>query len=224
MLSCEQFLDHYWTKYVSLEKDFLETCRYVTLNEDNFDTYSSAYLRLLIELGSEADIMMKEYCKCLEKSFRGSKICQYINFIFEYESDFFTQKVVVYDGMLSLTPWAIRIDGEKKESPYWWIAYNKCKHRRTEKGTIESQTKEYYKFANQKYTLNALASVYQIYIYLYKRLADLEGNRVKVPIPGSRMFRLEGGDWDSVEFYKDVAFYVDFSDGRLHYETGKHPW
>lgn len=224
MLSCEQFLEHYWTNYVLLEKDFLQTCRYVTLSEDNFDTYSSAYLRLLIELGSEADIMMKELCKCFEKSFRGSNIYNCINCIFEYKQDFFAQKVVVYDGMLSLMPWAIRIEGEKKKSPYWWEAYNKCKHRRTEKGTIESQLKEYYKFANQKYTLNALAGVYQIYINLYKNLADLEENRVKTPIPGSRMFRLEGGDWNSIEFYKDIAFYLDSDDGNLYYEIGRHPW
>lgn len=58
---------------------------------------------------------------------------------------------------------------------------------------------------------------------MYKKIAEFEDERIKVPLPGSRMFKLVGGMWDSVMFYKDVAFWIDES-GNVFYETGKYPW
>lgn len=93
------------------------------------------------------------------------------------------------------------------------------KHHRTESGSIEGESKEYYKFANLEYTLFALAGLYQILIYYFFELAKTE--RIKVPLPGSHLFELSGGKWDTIIFYQDFAFYVDDSDGNLYSETGE---
>ena len=223
MISCNQFCDLYWINYVSLEKEFLQICRYVTLCEENYETYSSAYLKLLLEIGSEVDIALKEYCKTSDSDFNGYNIAHYRECILKHEQSFFNQIVDVNEGMMLLNPWSNKDEKGEYISPFWWDVYNKCKHNRTHKGTIEEKTKEYYKFANLKYTLNALAGVYQTYAFMYKRLADAEGERIKVCLPGSRMFKLFGGMWDSIEFYKDIAFHVE-NDGYLYYETGKFPW
>lgn len=223
MISCEQFCELYWVNYVSLEKDFLKNCKYVTLDVDNYETYSSEYLKLLLRIGSEVDIVLKEYCKMLDESFNGSSICDYRECILSHEPAYISQEVMVNEGLLILTPWDNRDAEGRFISPFWWSAYNKCKHNRTKKGMIEGQTKDYYKFANLKYTLNALAGLYQTYIYVYKKIADFKDERIKVPLPGSRMFKLVGSIWDSVVFYKDVAFWIDES-GNLFYETGKYPW
>lgn len=223
MISCEQFDNLYWVNYVALEKEFLQTCKYVTLSDDNFDTYSSSYLKLLLEIGSEVDIVLKEYCKMLDASFAGSTVSDYRACVLAHEPSYLNQKVMVNEGMINLTPWDNRDANGDYISPFWWKAYNKCKHCRTEVGMIEGQNKEYYKFANLKYTLNALAGLYQTYIFLYKILADSEGKEIKVPLPGSRIFRLDGGVWSSITFYKDVAFWID-ENGYLIYETGRYPW
>lgn len=223
MISCEQFCDYYWVNYVALEKDFLQICKYVALDVDNYETYSSEYLKLLLRIGSEVDIVLKEYCKILDSSFIGSTICDYRECILSHEPTYISQEVMVNEGLIVLTPWDNRDVEGNFISPFWWSAYNKCKHNRVEEGMIEGQIKDYYKFANLKYTLNALAGLYQTYIYVYKKIAEFEDERIKVPLPGSRMFKLVGGMWDSVMFYKDVAFWIDES-GNLFYETGKYPW
>ena len=102
-------------------------------------------------------------------------------------------------------------------TPWWWTAYNKVKHNRTSLVEIDGKKQEGYKFANQKYTMLALAGLYQIMVYLYQKLATDEGKKIVTPMPGSRLFKLIGGVWDSISFYGDSAFYIN--DGDLIWET-----
>ena len=76
-----------------------------------------------------------------------------------------------------------------------------------------------YKFANQEYTLQSLAGLFQIMVYAYYDIALNEGKRILTPLPGSKLFRLTGGIWDSVNFYGDSAFYIDEETGHMIYET-----
>ena len=105
-------------------------------------------------------------------------------------------------------------------NPYWWKAYNKIKHDRTNVGTIGSETKNYYKFANLQYVLQGLAGLYQTLIYLYYDMARLEDKSILTPLPGSRTFRLIGDQWNNINFYGDYAFYIN-KDGHLIMEYGK---
>jgi hypothetical protein len=47
----------HWSYYVSLEDDLIETGRYVEICEDNFDTYSTQFTRLLLAAASEVDVV-----------------------------------------------------------------------------------------------------------------------------------------------------------------------
>ena len=49
-------------------------------------------------------------------------------------------------------------------NPEWWTKYNKIKHSRT--SVDPSNNKEYYKSANQKNTLNALAALFILNSYI----------------------------------------------------------
>lgn len=104
-------------------------------------------------------------------------------------------------------------------APYWWNAYNRIKHNRTENSNIDNMEKVSYKFANQKYTLLALAGLYQILVYTYYRLAQNENKRICTPMPGSRLFELKSGMWSDVQFYGDIALYLDEDNGCLCMET-----
>ena len=67
-------------------------------------------------------------------------------------------------------------------SSFWWTAYNKIKHERITKIELEGVTQESFRFANQKYTLLALAGLYQIMVYFFYLLATKEGEIVVTPI------------------------------------------
>ena len=227
MLNCDQFTDVYWAHYISLEKEFASTLRFVSIDPINDNTYSEAYSKLLLEIGSEVDVVLKEYCKMLQSTFTGDTINQYKSLINSIKPDFGTQEVILLKTGTKVTPWlawtgSITESGDVVNNPYWWKVYNKVKHERTDIGTIALETKEYYKFANQKYTILALAGLYQILIYIHYELATTEGKQVVTPLPGSRVFELTGGSWNTNQFYRDVAVYVD--DGNLIMESSTIPY
>lgn len=227
MLNSDQFTDIYWAHYISLEKEFASTLRFVSIDPSNDNTFSEAYSKLLLEIGSEVDVVLKEYCKILQATFIGDKIDQYRSLIQSIKPDFCTQEVLLLKTGTKVTPWiawtgSITEAGNVVKNPYWWKVYNKVKHERTDSGTIALETKEYYKFANQKYTILALAGLYQVLIYMHYELATAEGKQVVTPLPGSRVFELTGGTWDTNQFYRDVAVYVD--NGNLIMESSTIPY
>ena len=163
----------------------------------------------------------------LQPTFLGDKIDQYRALINPIKSGFCTQEVLVLINETKVKPWlawsgSISESGNVVNNPYWWKVYNKVKHERTEIGTIAGETKEYYKFANQKYTVLALSGLYQILIYMYYDLATSEGKQAVTPLPGSRVFELTGNSWNSNQFYRDIAVYID--NGTLIMESSNIPY
>ncbi|QNK40967.1 hypothetical protein [Caproicibacter fermentans] len=215
MLTDSNFSKVYWAHFISLEKEFINTLTYVSLDTDNYLTYSETYAKLILEIGSEVDIILKVYCKLLKPTFTGTRIGDYRSLIKMKKPNFCKQIVSVKSTDIILQPW----ENWNKERPYWWTAYNKIKHDRTGSGSIESVTKEYFKFANLKYTILALAGLYQVLIYIYYTIATTEGKRVLVPLPGSRLLQLVGDIWDNIDFFGDYAFYID-NNGGLIMESG----
>lgn len=67
----------YWKQYISIEKEFNNSLEYVTLDKDNFQIFSDRYVKLLLEIGSEIDIVCKEYCKEVDNTFLGNNIDNY---------------------------------------------------------------------------------------------------------------------------------------------------
>lgn len=216
MITCDEFSRLYWAHYISLERELFQTTTYVDISTENYATYSEAYLKLLLEIGSEVDVAQKMYCSLLDASFSGESIDKYRTCIQANKGTFFTQETSVNEGLILLKPWENRDASGNIISPFWWTAYNKCKHERTIVGTIDGVTKEYYKFANLKYTLDALAGLYQTLLYAYKLLASQEGKRIEIPLPGSRLFKLTGTDWDNIQVMDDIAVYFD--NGELFIE------
>ena len=58
-------------------KEFVSTLHYLSLDRENEEAFSQAYIKLLLELGSEIDVVFKQYCKNIDPSFRGEKITDY---------------------------------------------------------------------------------------------------------------------------------------------------
>lgn len=218
-MKTEEFIKMYWNQYIHLEKEFSQTLFYLSLDCSNDSAYSQAYSKLILEIGSEIDVIFKEYCMTIDSGFKKSytSIGRYKESIQRVNPGFITQEVKLINRDRSIKPWEEW--NVLQDAPWWWTTYNKVKHKRTSKVEIDNTEKEAYRFANQKYTLTALAGLYQIMVYFYHNLAIDEGKKILTPIPGSRLFKLVGGIWDSVSFYGDSAFYVD-DNGSLIWETG----
>lgn len=216
-MTCEQFTNIYWSQYISIEKEFAATLHYLALDIKNESAYSQAYSKLMLEIGSEVDVVFKEYCKLIDSSFKGAykTIGRYKESVKNNNPDFITQQVSIINYDRTLYPW---IEWNTlPDAPWWWTAYNKVKHNRTSVVEIDGIKQEGYKFANQRYTLLALAGLYQIMVNFYQRLADGEGKQIITPMPGSRIFKMIGGVWDSISFYGDSAFYIN--NGNLIWES-----
>lgn len=56
---CKEFINTYWSQYILLEKEFVSTLHYLSLDRENEEAFSQAYLKLLLELGSEIDVAFK---------------------------------------------------------------------------------------------------------------------------------------------------------------------
>lgn len=176
-------------------------------------------MKLLLEIGSEVDVIFKQYCGLIDPGFNGDKMDNYRLCISSVDPSFFTQEVSVNDNMLIIKPWnnINPINGDIT-SPHWWKAYNSCKHDRTGTQIINGKSDRCYKLANLEYTMTALAGLYQLQLFSYRILAINEGKKVLIPLAGSRFFKLIGQSWSNVQFFYDYAIYIH--NGNLILENG----
>ena len=205
----EELEESFWTHYILLEKEFMATMGFVKIDTDNYFTYSDAYAKLLLQIGSEIDVVSKETCKLINPSFCGETMDKY-HLTLSGDPDFINTNVHLINYGIILEPWNdIESTSAGNPSLIWWKAYNKVKHERMNKVTIDGVTKESFKFANLKNVLNALGALYQLLLHSYYLALKNEGGKIDVPLPGSRLFRLNGTLWNGVVFPFDVTFFVD---------------
>ena len=215
-MTSNELRDQFWLSYCLLEDEFKETIPFVTVAKDNYNTYSTAYAKLLLEIGSETDIALKNYCIIIDPSFSGSSINQYRDCIINNKRSMCNQEVQIINRNITFIPWSTWSE-PTEPSPLWWKVYNKVKHERNSVGSIASITKEYYKFANLEYTLNALAGLYVVLMYTYIDLTAKEGAKEISPRPLSRLFDLLGGAWNNVKFKSGEQFLYT-SSGEIIYD------
>lgn len=208
-ITVKDFNAHYGTEYELLEQEFLDTLPYLTLDIDNRNAFSHAYIKIILQAGSMVDNIMKEYCRSLDPDFakehqRDEKetklsITDLRNCIKKHESEykeFCEQEIIIIECGDSIKPWR---EWSKDNSPYWWTVYNEIKHKRFEK-TLKTKGKINYKFANQEYTLLALGGLYQVVVYAYYQSLKENKNRDTLTImfaQKSKLFEMEGDFWKS---------------------------
>ena len=201
----EVFKNLYWKQYIMIEKEFKASVKYVAIDKSNFNAFSDVYAKLLLQIGSEVDVVAKMLCQAINNSSKAEKINQYQTEINSHFSDF--EMVKVACGDIEIEPWK----GWSTSSPDWWKIYNGVKHQRNEIETYGLKTQENYKFANQETVLTSLAGLYQLEQYLY---TFINHNKTEeTPLPGSRLFKLVNQGWENKHFGQDSLLYV--KDGCL---------
>ncbi len=201
------FMNLYWKQFLMIEKEFRKAIQYVSLSDDNAKTYSDFFVKIILQIGSEIDVVAKALCKELNPGSTADAINKYGTELLQTYPEI--ESVTIKCNDIAIIPW----NSWRSASPIWWKIYNGIKHNRGAIETYDGVTKENYKFANLYNTISALAGLYLLENYLYKHVTDANPH-LDTPIPGSRLFVAIDQGWEYKQIYADSCFYTT-EDGRL---------
>ena len=171
------FCKAYWSYYLILEKDFLDTERYVTFDIENASCYSTEFVKQYQAICSEIDVILKSICEEVNSGSTANKMDQYSTEILSHWPNIGEQKVRMRD--IELQPLAEWTSATVYHPLVWWSNYNHVKHERL----------LYYKQANLRNVLNALAALYIFEQYFVKLIGERDGER-DVPDDVSKLFEM----------------------------------
>jgi hypothetical protein len=117
---------NHWRYFLSLEKEFCETLRYVEFDDNQQKVYSFEYARLLILICSELDVVFKIISEKFDNDAKVEKISQYYE-ILSKKYDLNSEPVYIDRFSKEIKPF---LEWRKNKPPTWWTAHNKIKHER----------------------------------------------------------------------------------------------
>jgi hypothetical protein len=147
----------HWNYFLALEDDLLHLSRFIEFSKKNFKTYSLELAHLLLASTSEIDVILKALCHPFASS--ATEEQDYMSSIPRNIPAFTEIKVEMPRYDLTFQPWH---SWSKNQTPVWWTAYNKVKHKRN----------DYYEEANLKNVFQSMAGLFISNLYLYKDLAN----------------------------------------------------
>lgn len=196
----DKFLKSYWEYYLDLEKQVLETKRFVEFDKANKNTYSVEYLKLYQAICSEIDVVGREIACTKNQKFDVSN-ATIKKWGFEVQSQFpqIDSVEVIFNEEIILQPFknwkyepytdsqghkGLRIvDG--KTTITWWHNYNAVKHQRV--GLVKG-TKNYAK-ANQKNLISALSALYILETKFIESLSSNTTSEIALHYEKSRLLK-----------------------------------
>lgn len=119
---------NHWRYFLSLEREFAETLRYVEFTKEQQNVYSFEFARLLMLSCAELDVVLKVMCNHIAGNASADKISSYFSCL-DSKYNVTLEKVRVDRFSLVLQPFQ---DWSLSNRPAWWTAQNKVKHRRHE--------------------------------------------------------------------------------------------
>lgn len=191
MISFYELADNYWEYYLSLEKQFIETKRYVEIDLSvNGETYSLEYLKLFQAVCSEIDVVGKALASLSDPSFVNNRKVPINKWWYSVSKKYPNLKEMVYTEKRKgdrVAPWENYSVEKKKtkkrfnfvlsgkaKTPSWWSAYNSVKHHRID----ERRGISNYEKANLKNLFNALTALYSLEVCLLESTFDLTNEQL----------------------------------------------
>ena len=162
----QSFYKIFWKQYLLLEKDFLETDEFVTIDKSNFKTFSSRYTYLLLNICSEIDSIAEEYCKVLGR--KPKNIVAKVRAIVTKTPRIKNERAITKYPYEVIKPAPFQAFDDKGAAE-WWRNYNLVKHARAEEPSDSIPNSQ---LANLKSVLWALAALYILCQNLYKLLGE----------------------------------------------------
>ena len=162
----QSFSKIFWKQYLLLEKDFLETDEFVTIDKSNFKTFSCRYTYLLLNICSETDSIAEEYCKVLGR--KPKSIVAKVRAIVTKTPRIKNERAITKYPHEVIKPAPFQAFDDKVAAE-WWRNYNLVKHARAEEPSDSIPNSQ---LANLKSVLWALAALYILCQNLYKLLGE----------------------------------------------------
>ena len=159
-----EVLSYMMIRYDSIESRMIETFRYVDCNPANYGVFSYEYASILRDVGSIFGSIMDTLVRKSDVIPRKNEydIRDYRKWLInEIENIHFISVGLNYPIQNRILAPFYRINDEHKKLK-WWTAYNKIKHHRSTR----------YQRANLRNTLNAVAGLFVMLLYLYKEDAE----------------------------------------------------
>lgn len=171
------FIKQYWNYYLELERQVLDTRKYVEFSTQNYNTYSIEYMKLLQAICSEIDVFGKVLAQLHNSEFKITKTTNIKQWGYEVQQDFdkIEKKSIIFDEMFDITPfkkWSYEkrknriVLKDNSETPFWWLAYNSVKHGRT---SIDDNNELNYQKANLKNVIYSLGALFLMEKYAMKK-------------------------------------------------------
>ena len=117
----------HWQYFIAIESDLEKTVRYVEMAQDNFQTYSIEFARILLSASSEVDVISKLICQRLNSNVSYKNIDDYRQCILSQYPKFPFFEVTIPRYGLTRKPW---LDWNSGKNPSWWKSYNNVKHEK----------------------------------------------------------------------------------------------
>ena len=180
-----EFLNKHWFMYHKLEDEFMEIEKTIPIDEENFNTFSYSYMKLLGLICCEFNECFKNFAKHCNSNC--NSINKYKKFINDNFPNFINCEVnfgeLGYER-LSFKPFENWSDDK---GPFWWEVNNGIKHNRNIDEIQEG--KENYKLANQKCILYALSGLFSLNVYFYTIITHGTSYVTLImPQPSSKIF------------------------------------
>ena len=173
--------NEHWRYFLTVEEDIEKTTRFVEPHPANFQTYSVEFVRLILAICSEVDVVAKVLCALIDPPRKVQKMDEYRPVITRRYPKLCTSKVLVDRFGLTFEPWKEWGNGV---NPAWWRDHQKVKHKRH----------QYFALANLDRCLNAAAGLFCLVLYLHhKDLRSLQ--------PKPRLFTTRGSGPDGAKSY-----------------------
>ena len=116
---------HHWRYFLSLEREFVESLRYVELTTRQEEVFSFEFARLLLLLCSELDVVFKVACDHAAPASGADSIGKYFECL-DGKYDLGSEEVRVDRYSRRLAPF---LGWTAQAPPSWWTAGNKVKKR-----------------------------------------------------------------------------------------------
>ena len=144
----------HWEYFLSIEKDLEKLIRYIEPCEENMETFSIELARMLITSTQECDVILKIICAELGNSSVNNEQ-DYRVYLNANLSSLSEVKILFPKYNLVFKPfesWSSNL------TPEWWTGNNKVKHERC----------DHFEKANLKNTLNSIAALFLLNLYLHR--------------------------------------------------------
>ncbi len=143
----------HWAYYKSIEREFMLTNAYVMHTQENKNTYSDEFAKIILLSGSEIDSLFQLFFKYknIEPAGKYYTIKDYAKIV-EYDKVIKIAFFSFLGDSLRVTPFKDLDEKKAYANLYWWNAYQKIKHNRSEN----------YKMATLDIAANCVAAHHKI--------------------------------------------------------------